>query len=249
MEYKEDIKKIIGSITGEKGKVLILDEKENLGKWKGFKCVSQNDLQSIKDNFDVVIVNNLEDINSEELMRIGNKFIILNSSFDEDLIEKSDKILDKMANEGLNDEIKFIDEILGEKREKLLEKKKLSYVILEKEDLISRPSFLLNLALIQSLKRQIAEREKIVISQRKELEIFNNRIKQLENDLLRHKKIIDEKEQTFLKLENEKKELIKKYDSQINDLNSQINDLQLFRENEKKELIFNFSKQLEEKEN
>jgi hypothetical protein len=243
MELK-DVKKVISSITKEKGKVLILDKKENLDKWEGFKCISYDELQSVKDSFDVVVVNDLENITSKELAKVGSKFIILNPPFDEKLTEKSDETLDKITSEKLNDEMKFLDKILGVK-ENITEKKKLSYVILEKEDLISKPSFFFNLALIQNLKKQIAEREKTIASQIKDIEILTSRVKHLERCLDESETLKKQKDQEIKNLQllkdREKKELIKKYGKQIN-------DLQLLKDREKKELFLNLGKQLEQKE-
>lgn len=241
----EDIKKVVDSIVQGEKKVIVLDKKENFNKWEGLRCASSDELQSIKDNFDVVIVNNLENISSKELMRVGNKFIILNSSSDKDLIEKSDEILDRITNEQLNDEVKFLDKILGD-NDKLLEKKKFSYVILEKEDLISKPSFFFNLALIQNLKKQIAEKEKIIDSQRKDNEILESRIKHLEYWVVDCEK----------RKEQEVGNLIKNCENQLNDMRLQTekereNERENITKNYEKEmenLIFDFGRQLEEKE-
>ena len=202
MKREEKVKGIIRSFRENNEKVLVIDKRENLDKWHEFRCLTSDDISTLQDNsFDLVVVNDFTSIKSDflkKLARVGNKYIIL-SPFVSNISESSKRLINDITKNDL-DEVKFLDKIIDKK--KILQRKKLEYIMLEKEDLTksNMSDLFFNLALIQNLKAQIVEREKEIATKNKDIELLENRIRELEGYLSNSEEAKKQKNEELIKL-------------------------------------------------
>ncbi|MDI6826351.1 MAG: hypothetical protein QMD36_04135 [Candidatus Aenigmarchaeota archaeon] len=226
MRPNKKIKEMLSSLVKDKERVLIIDERENFSNWSEFKCLTSDDISKLQDNsFDLVVVNDLTNINSDflsQLKKIGNKFIIL-SSFVTNIAEGSEQLVENITKNDL-DSIKFLDNIIDKRR--VLKRKKLEYVMLEREDIEkSTPSNLFfNLAYIQNLKRQVVEKEKEIAIKNKDIETLEARISQFIRDLGNSQKTkeqmakeIERLKEALKKLETESGTVIRRLEKEKSD--------------------------------
>jgi hypothetical protein len=258
MEPNKKIKEMLFPLINDKENVLIIDEKENLNKWDEFKCVTSDDITTLKDNsFDLVVVNDFTNINNDflrELKRIGDKFIIL-SPHATDISENSEEFIKDITKNDLND-MNFLDNMINQ--EKILKRKKLRYVMFEREDLekVTPSNLFFNLAFIQNLRTQIVKREKEIAVKNKDIEILEGKINQYKIDLDNYDNIKNqtEKEIERLKdalknLETAKDTLIRKLEKEKSDETNELKDALKNLETAKDTLIRKLEKEKSDETN
>jgi hypothetical protein len=246
MEPNKKIKEMLFPLINDKENVLIIDEKKNLNKWDEFKCLTSDDITTLKDNsFDLVVVNDFANINNDflrELKRIGNKFIIL-SPHATDISENSEEFIKDITKNDLND-MNFLDNMIDQ--EKILKRKKLRYVMFEREDLekVTPSNLFFNLAFIQNLKTQIVEREKEIAVKNKEIEILEGKISQYKIDLDNQNNIknqiekeIERLKEALKKLETDKDTLIRRLEKEKSDETNELKEALKKLETDKDTLI------------
>jgi hypothetical protein len=217
MKEVQKIKKMVTSLAKDNEKVLVIDRKENWNRWHEFKCLTADDVSTLQDDsFDLIVVNDFTFTKSDfltQLRRVGNKFIIL-SPFVTKITDSSKQLIEDITKNEL-DEIKLLNNIKD--KEELLQRRKLEYVKLEKEDLlkIDPNNYFFNLALIQNLKTQIAEKEKEIVTRNKDIKLLENRIKELENYLSISEKVKKKNTKYFQKLVKIKEKKLFKFKKQI----------------------------------
>jgi hypothetical protein len=178
MELHEIVQMIVNSEIARPDEIAIIGKRDRSEEPSNFKYIGCEDISLIKNGaFKTVIVKDadvLKKASMNDIFRIARNYVLLSDPPYSGAIKKTDEFAGCGAGMDAPSEITIIgkDGEIMSSMDALVKK--------EKESTNDAGDFLLNFALIQNLKKQIAEKEKAITDKTKEIEIARNESRMFE---------------------------------------------------------------------